>query len=120
MAFYKGLKPRMPFADFVEWLCGTEGHDGIADRHWLSQHCFLYNNDKPICNYVGRFENLENELTIISEKLNLPAIELEQKGWISADWNNKKGGYRSYYNDRTRDLIAKRYARDIELFGYEF
>ena len=33
---------------------------------------------------------------------------------------SKRGDWRQYYNTSLKDAVARRYARDLELFGYEF
>ncbi len=120
MSFYKGLSPKMSFEDFVEWLCGAEGRDDIADRHWISQYLYMAGDDGQLsCDFVGKYENLEADWETICEKAGIPHTALPHKGWNST----AKSGltdYRDHYTDKTRDLIAQRYAKDIEVFGYEF
>ena len=114
MSFYEDLNPQMSFADFVSFLCSEEGRDAIADRHWISQHLFLER-----CDYIGKYENLEQDWRVVCDKIGLKDLELPHKGWVSED-RDQEGDYRSYYTDETRDMIAKRYAKDIELYGYNF
>ena len=45
---YPGLQPRMPFADFAEWLNTPEGADDRADRHWMSQLPMLQRADEVL------------------------------------------------------------------------
>lgn len=119
-SLYKGLTPDMSFEDFVRWLGSDEGRDEIADRHWISQHLFLTNDaGEMICDYVGKYESLNDDWASICEKLGVGELSLPHKGWNSS----AKSGltdYRKHYTEETRAIIAKRYARDIELFGYEF
>ena len=32
----------------------------------------------------------------------------------------RRGDYRDYYDDELRDLVAERFAADIDAFGYRF
>lgn len=116
MCFYNGLSPQMSFKDFARWLNTEEGSDAQADRHWLSQHILLTGADeKPFCAFTGKYETLEKDLENVCAKLGMPPVTLAQKGHISENRD-----YRSYYDEETKALIARRYARDIELYGYEF
>lgn len=116
MSFYKNLAPGMSFHDFAAWLNTDEGQDRYADRHWMSQHRFFYDaGQQPLCDFVGRYENLGEDLKTVIEKTGMPVFELPQAGWISGAEK-----YRERYDDESRDLIARRYAKDLELFDYSF
>lgn len=116
LVFYKGLRQQMPFSDFCEWLNTKEGSDEFADRHWLSQHVFIEDeNGKQFCDFVGKYENLSEDLMRLQEELALPPIKLDQAGFISGS-----SDYRHAYTQNTRDLVYNRYKKDIERFGYTF
>ncbi|EED36647.1 conserved hypothetical protein [Luminiphilus syltensis NOR5-1B] len=68
-----------------------------------------------IADFIGRYENLQEDFSHCCERIGIPAPTLPHKR--KADDRDR---YRSYYNDKTRDLVAQHFARDIELFDYAF
>ena len=116
MSFYKGLKPGMSFLEFARWLNTNEGSDVCADRHWMSQHKFLYDeNGAPLFDTLGRYEHLHEDLNKILSQIGIEDLELPHKGWIS-----KSESYRQSYNAETRELIAQRYEKDLSTFGFDY
>lgn len=77
-------------------------HDMIVD-----------NNGKLLVNFVGHYENLEQDFAHVCRTIgvdaSLPHLNRSQHR-----------DYRSYYTEATRQMIADHYAKDIELFGYNF
>ena len=111
MSFYKGLRAGMDFDEFAEWLCSNEGRDECADRHWMSQHRFLHDqNGAPLCDFVGRYETLDKDVDKVCKTLNIKPISLPQSGWISPE--------KPVISTRTATLLRKRYVQDYKLFGY--
>lgn len=133
-SFYKNLSPDMSFLEFCRWLQTAEGKDDVADRHWISQYCFLQNKDgKLIVDFVGKYERLDEDWKYVCEKVGLPHQPLAQKGFISAEESNKNpeeieensvtvrsNDYRRFFNEESHQIITERYKEDIKLFGYEF
>jgi chondroitin 4-sulfotransferase 11 len=125
---YIGLKSDMSFEDFVNFLTIGRGRfDFLSDRHWMSQHKFLIDKSgKILVDYIGKLENIDSDFMKVCKKIGLPNIELPKYN-TRFDWgvdikNNEAGPsyYRSYYTDKTRKLISRRYKKDISLFNYEF
>ena len=107
----------MSFKAFAEWLNTSEGSDDFADRHWMSQHRILgFDRSMAVTyDFVGRFERLREDYERLAQlaRLSLPPLPHKLRTQAPDE-------YRLLYNDSTKELIAKRYARDIELFGYDF
>ncbi len=121
MSRFKGLRPGMDFEEFVEWLASREGSDEKADRHWVSQHRILAGaNGELACDYVGKHESLQDDFDHICRILSLPQNPLSMVYGVSRSGFASPTYYREYYTSRTRELVAERYQKDIELFGYDF
>jgi len=64
--------------------------------------------------FIGRFEGLSNDASKIFERL---GIEVGKLPNINPSQHDH---YSHYYTQKTRDLIAQRFQRDIEMFNYQF
>lgn len=113
--FYKRNKidPTISFSDFVKTVCAVP--EWKADTHFRSQFTFVSNIEGDLLiNFIGRFEYLNEDFQEMLRLANLPKIELPH-------WNsNAHDNYTQYYTPGLAELVADRYAIDIELFGYEF
>ena len=63
---------------------------------------------------VGRVETMQGSYDAICARIGIPTRALDQVN------SSSRGDYRSYYTDPLKDAVAKRYARDLALFGYDF
>ena len=75
--------------------------------------------DPEQMDFIGRFENRENDLQHISQKIGVNIDSNIHLRKVQMRNKNKKH-YTEYYDDETRQIVAERYAKDIEYFGYKF
>lgn len=96
----------MSFEDYVR--------DNIFPSNWD-----LYADEGGIMvDQLVQFEHLSQELSQICKRLGLPErLTLPRS---KGDSRPQKADYRSCYNEETKRIIAERFVREIEAFGYEF
>ena len=79
------------------------------------QHTFVTDAAGALLSdYVGRVEEMQKSYDEICSRIGIPTAALEK---VIA---SKRNEYREYYNQELIDGVAKLYARDLELFDYEF
>jgi hypothetical protein len=104
------------FTDQVRIYCNTKamlwGHDlGANQVNYLAGTSGMVEMD-----YIGRFESLPADFNIVCEKIGIqPAPPL------SHIFNSqRKLHYSAYYDAESAELIGRRFAKDIDFFGYRF
>lgn len=104
---------------------GSNGHTGsfadhlkALERNRLRNWEIYTDHDKPLVDFVGCYENLEADLKLALQKCGIDWTgELPR---AKAKFRTDKRPYRELYDDRSRELVARTYHREIEYFGYEF
>ncbi len=104
-------------SNFTEFILNCEHIS--SKSNWKPFHYnqidYLTNaQDKIGVDFVGRFENFSQGIEIISEYLAIPSNEIGHMN------QSDHTSYHDYYTKETREIITKRFKRDLEYFKYTF
>lgn len=132
-SFFKFAFVRNPFDRFVSFcsfMTRAEGHfdkaPQVVMRHFLAnpmqdhilfqpQYSFVTDPaGELMTDYVGRVEQMQQSYDEICSRIGIPTATLEKVN------TSRREDYRRYYDPALIDGVAKLYARDLQLFGYEF
>ena len=132
-SFFKFAFVRNPFDRFVSYcafMTRAQGHfekdpqmvmrQMIERPPWQHvlfqpQHSFVTGADgQLLTDYVGRVEDMQEYYDEIARRIGIPTAELERVNTSS------RRDYREYYDQALIEGVARLYARDLQLFGYEF
>jgi len=94
LPFDKTDSRTLRISNSLDWLCDDHG--------------------KVIVDFIGKVEDINNDFAKVCEKINMQMPQLHPK-----NTSNHKH-YTEYYDNETREIVAEKYAKDIEYFGYKF
>lgn len=112
LARFDAFVAGMSFDEFVRAVAAISDDD--ADPHFRSQHTFVTDDAGQLAvDFVGRYEHLAGDLRAVERRIGLAPLDLPR---LQAA--RKPLPFAAFYTAETAQLVAERYARDAELFGY--
>jgi hypothetical protein len=132
-AFFKFAFVRNPFDRFVSYCAFITREHGqferdphsvmryfIANPPWQHilfqpQHSFVTSADgQLLTDYLGRVEEMQASYDEAAGRIGIPSRPLDK---VNA---SRRRDYREYYDPALIEGVGKLYARDLELFNYQF
>ncbi|HNQ03393.1 MAG TPA: sulfotransferase family 2 domain-containing protein [Thiobacillaceae bacterium] len=99
------------FTDFVRGWVNTKNI--WTKQHFYPQSYFLKTEGRLAVDFVGRFENINEDFARIARHLGVDA-HLEHLN------SSGRKDYHDYYDEECREIVGRVYREDIELFDYRF
>lgn len=94
-----------PFSEYAfDFIDGKRTHH-LSCIEWLGD----VNLD-----FIGRFENMQEDYNYVCDQIGAEKKELPHIH------QSRRRHYSYYYDDNLRDLVAEKWKKDIEIFGYEY
>ena len=105
---------KMAFREFLRRLEQRDFSDATIPRHFDNWPIYTIDNRIAV-DFVGRFEQLEEDLDEIFARMGLQYPPLTH-----AKRMQRAGSYHDWYRGGEQDLVERLFANEIRQFGYSF
>jgi hypothetical protein len=80
-------------------------------------HCI---DNVNVCDYFIRYENLEEDILKLCEKLNIQDFNITDLPKHKSTQRTDKSHYSKFYDEETKQIVYENHKKEFELFGYKF
>lgn len=106
---YIGMSEKCSFKKYLDLIARKE------HVQWAPQYKFVTDeNGELIVDFIGRLEAIEHDFSVVANRVGLERYELPH---INKSVRHAMTGY---YDEETIEMVRHYYARDIDLFKYEY
>ena len=105
--------PIYKYKTFRDFVLDFENSPCKSFIHLQPQFDYLQIGDSVGVDFVGKFENLNDDMATIEKKIGLPHVEL------GIHRNSTHGYYENEYDADTKEIVYNFYKRDFKEFGYK-
>lgn len=128
---YAGVKEKSLYKRVPEWLTGRP----LSFKEWFElrilqarfltfghyrfpRHYDAYmEDDRMLVDFIGRYENLAEHLTVISERIGIPVVLSEERG---SRRHRERVPYTDLFDDRMNAIVERCFSKDLAFLGYRF
>ena len=106
------------FEDFLRWkLDPQRPYQYHIDTSITLQSDYLIDLAGTVAvDFIGRYERLHEDFAIACERIGIRPPSLPH----ARQAKDRQRDYRAYYTDTTAELVARHFARDIQMLDYQF
>lgn len=116
LSAYSYLNPnpnKEKFCNYLQNKCSDFINGKIYEcEHYDSQINYIFQNGKEFLDFIGRFENIQEDFKKLCDKLNISHENLPHKNASS------KKDYRYYYDKKTIEIVGEAYKKEIKYFNF--
>ena len=122
MAQYRSDRIARAFSDmpFEDYLAYRAEKRRVWDRLFVrlpdQSHFLVDEEGRLLVKRILKFESLDDDFGVLASELKLGDIWLEKHNPTKG--KPKSASYRSYYTQKSEELVREIYARDFDNFGY--
>jgi hypothetical protein len=102
------LKKHPTFKDYITGQVAYRGVNYVYERYYTDK------DGNDLLDFIGRCEDMSENIDFVCDKLQIPKIDVEYKN------KTKHKPYIEYYDDVTKQIVAEKFQKAIERFGYKF